>query len=423
MNCLLIVNGLLRVIDNPLLVRALTHKGVIAYYALNTTPIELHGFSFPNKSAASRLFELQSLQDLQLRLEQLGIPLIISNEGSSKIIELIKAHRIETIYALQSSSSEELALLAPLKNRDNLSIVTDHSDLLYDINTLPFSIDQLPEVFTAFRKKVERYSIPSPVNRTELIPVSKPVSIQSTPIPSLENLGYQSYKADPRSAHPFEGGETAGWSRLRDYFWNTERVATYKQTRNGLHGLDFSSKLSAYLALGCISVRSIYEELKAFESSVIENEDTYWLFFELLWREYFKLIGFRHGNQIFKLGGILDRNYTWKNDQGVFIDWINGTTKDGLVNAAMIELRITGWMSNRARQNAASYWSKTLGQDWRVGAYYFQSQLIDYDPQVNWGNWCYVSGVGNDPRDRIFNTARQAQMYDPDYSYRKLWNT
>lgn len=423
MNSLLIVNGLLRVTDNPLLAKAITHEGVIAYYELNTTPIELHGIAFPNKGAASRLFELQSLSDLQLRLQQLGIPLIISSDGPSKIIELIETHQIKTVYALHYSSSEELALIEPLKNRADLRVVTDHSDLLYDFNKLPFSISQLPEVFTAFRKKVERYTSPLPPSQNELVPVSAPIAIQSTAIPSLESLGYSSYMIDPRSAHPFEGGETAGWSRLEHYFWKTERVATYKQTRNGLHGLDFSSKLSAYIALGCLSVRSIYDQLRAFEKSVTQNEDTYWLFFELLWREYFKLIGFKHGDQIFKIEGILNKTYHWNNTKSVFIDWINGNTKDSLVNAAMIELKTTGWMSNRARQNAASYWSKTLKQDWRVGAYYFQSQLIDYDPQANWGNWCYVSGVGNDPRDRIFNTARQAELYDANKTYRTLWNS
>ena len=120
MNSLLIVNGLLRVTDNPLLAKALTHKGVIAYYELNTTPIELHGIAFPNKGAASRLFELQSLSDLQLRLQQLGIPLIISSDGPSKIIELIETHQIKTVYALHYSSSEELALIEPLKNRADL---------------------------------------------------------------------------------------------------------------------------------------------------------------------------------------------------------------------------------------------------------------------------------------------------------------
>ena len=87
----------------------------------------------------------------------------------------------------------------------------------------------------------------------------------------------------------------------------------------------------------------------------------------------------------------------------------------------MIELSKTGWMSNRGRQNVASYFSKNLLMDWRIGAAYFESQLIDYDVHSNYGNWMYVSGVGNDPRDRKFDVSWQAQKYD-SWKVQKLWN-
>ena len=87
----------------------------------------------------------------------------------------------------------------------------------------------------------------------------------------------------------------------------------------------------------------------------------------------------------------------------------------------MIELRKTGFMSNRGRQNVASYFAKSLELDWRIGASYFESLLIDYDVHSNYGNWLYVAGVGNDPRDRKFNIKRQAEMYDAKGTYQKLW--
>jgi deoxyribodipyrimidine photo-lyase len=93
------------------------------------------------------------------------------------------------------------------------------------------------------------------------------------------------------------------------------------------------------------------------------------------------------------------------------------------VNANMIELQKTGWMSNRGRQNVASYWAKEQEQDWRIGAAYFESMLIDYDVHSNYGNWMYNAGVGNDPRDRKFNIKRQAEMYDTDGKFQKMWLT
>ena len=88
----------------------------------------------------------------------------------------------------------------------------------------------------------------------------------------------------------------------------------------------------------------------------------------------------------------------------------------------MIELKLTGFMSNRGRQNVASYLCHDLKLDWRYGASYFEQQLIDYDVCSNWGNWAYLAGVGNDPRgDRYFNSDKQANDYDSKKTYRKLW--
>jgi deoxyribodipyrimidine photo-lyase len=87
----------------------------------------------------------------------------------------------------------------------------------------------------------------------------------------------------------------------------------------------------------------------------------------------------------------------------------------------MRELAATGWLSNRGRQNAASWLAKTAGVDWRWGARWFESQLVDYDVGPNWGNWQYVAGVGNDPRNRTFNVRAQANRYDADGAYRQTW--
>ena len=87
----------------------------------------------------------------------------------------------------------------------------------------------------------------------------------------------------------------------------------------------------------------------------------------------------------------------------------------------MNEIAATGFMSNRGRQNVNSFWAKELKQDWRAGAAYFESVLVDYDVHSNWGNWMYNSGVGNDPRDRKFNIKKQADLYDPDNEYADTW--
>ena len=165
----------------------------------------------------------------------------------------------------------------------------------------------------------------------------------------------------------------------------------------------------------------IYWKLKSYENEFGANDSTYWIVFELIWRDYFKFISLKYGSKIFKIGGILDRDYHWNFNKKGITDWIEGRTKDDFVNANMIELKETGWMSNRGRQNVASYFAKELLLDWRIGAAYFESVLLDYDVHSNYGNWLYVSGVGNDPRDRKFNTQLQAQNYDGNHKFRNIW--
>ena len=195
----------------------------------------------------------------------------------------------------------------------------------------------------------------------------------------------------------------------------------YKKTRNGLLGKDYSSKFSPWLANGCISPRTIYWEVKKFEKDIKKNQDTYWLIFELIWRDYFKYVSLKHGNAMFKIEGILNTTYDWHRSKVAFREWAEGRTKDDFVNANMIEVAKTGFMSNRGRQNVASYLAKTLRMDWRWGAAYFEAMLIDYDVHSNYGNWMYNAGVGNDPRDRVFNVALQAERYDGNGKYQSLW--
>ncbi len=111
----------------------------------------------------------------------------------------------------------------------------------------------------------------------------------------------------------------------------------------------------------------------------------------------------------------------WSTNQKFVQQWVNGETADDFVNANMIELKKTGWMSNRGRQNVASFFAKSQKLDWRIGAAYFESMLIDYDVHSNYGNWMYVSGVGNDPRDRVFNVDLQAKRYDANKKFRNQW--
>jgi deoxyribodipyrimidine photo-lyase len=153
-------------------------------------------------------------------------------------------------------------------------------------------------------------------------------------------------------------------------------------------GEDYSTKLSPALAHGCISPRQIYHEIQRYEKERTANKSTYWVVFELIWRDYFKFFALKHGDRIFHEHGISGRgNARWRVDQELLTRWKQGRTGWPLVDANMRELAATGWMSNRGRQNVASFLALDLGLDWRLGADWFESLLSDYDPCSNWGNW------------------------------------
>jgi deoxyribodipyrimidine photo-lyase len=222
----------------------------------------------------------------------------------------------------------------------------------------------------------------------------------------------------------FKGGESEGVKRMQEYFWDQDALRTYKETRNGLVGANYSSKFSAWIALGCLSPRKIYWEIKKYEKERVANESTYWLVFELLWRDYFRFMFKKYGTKFFLKAGFKGQAPAEApNQRELFERWKTGQTGVPFIDANMRELNTTGFMSNRGRQNVASYLVKDLQVNWTWGAAYFEEQLIDYCPANNWGNWAYLAGVGNDPReDRHFNTAKQAQTYDPAGKYVQLWN-
>ena len=259
-------------------------------------------------------------------------------------------------------------------------------------------------------------------------------------------------------------------------------MTRYKDTRNGLLGTDFSTKLSPWLALGCVTARWVHWEMYNFEEGKTpeplpftnfqpneastdmskatgfgkgQSKGTEGVRFELLWRDYMRLCTRKFGSKLFSIRGFRgDDQYKqveWKPQKcsphpssakppaspngnvnrspnllpssHPLTRFLEGRTGTGLIDAASRELFLTGYTSNRARQNHASFLSKHLRLDWRLGAEWYECMLVDYDVGSNWGNWCYVAGVGNDPRGeaRKFNPVKQGMDYDSKGEYIKSW--
>ena len=418
----------LRIRDNECLFKAIKNVDfVIPIYCFDPRQFQQTTHYQFNKTGYFRTkFILESVKDLRFSLRDLGGDLIVRTGHPEAIIfSLAKYYKIDAIYLQEEICDEEIEIEDALsRNLETIEVPIEYfwGSTLYNYDDLPMEVNVLPDVFTTFRKEVEKKS---QVRDTFATPehIKLPDNIEVGKLPTLAELGFDNVSVNnEKGVLSFKGGETAALQRLKHYFWETDALQVYKETRNGLLGADYSSKFSPWLALGCISPRTIYEEVQHYEQKRIKNKSTYWLIFELIWRDYFYFVCSKYGNDVFKKGGIRKETLKLKNDLQLFQKWATGETGIPFIDANMKELNATGFMSNRGRQNVASFLVKDLKLDWRMGAEYFESLLIDYDPCSNYGNWNYVAGIGNDPREeRYFNVLTQARRYDPDGDYVKHW--
>ena len=380
-----------------------------------------------------RAWLANTLQNLLQRFQNLRSQLCILNQPAAIALPaLARAVGATSIVCEDIAAPEEQAEVAALRAAGLQVHTVWHSSLLHPAQ-LPWPVAQLPAVFTPFRQAIEHAGLqpaaPLPVPATlPPLPPELPTESLDAPAQALAGLaGLPPAAADARSAFPYlqghlHGGESAALAHLSQYL---ERGLphSYKRTRNGLLGLDYSSKWSPWLATGALSPRQAIAQLRQFEATHGASDGSYWLWFELLWRDYFRFLHLQHGPALYRARGLGPAQATPHNDQH-FAAWCAGQTGQPLVDAAMRELAATGYLSNRLRQVAASYLIHDLGCDWRAGAAWFEAQLLDYDVYSNQGNWLYIAWRGTDPRGgRRFDPVKQAATYDPDRSYQRLWGT
>jgi len=381
-------------------------------------------------------FVLESVEDLRQSLEKKGCGLLVAYERPEdflrKIVKDMKDCRTRVVYQDEVCSEEKAVEFKVQKLFDASESVWGST--LYDLKDLPYSegLHDMPDTFTPFRNKVEKKcSIHMPLTVPKQLPF---ISLEEFPMmkdhasymPTLQDLGYtqeqiQSVETDDsRGVMKFNGGETAALARVQDYIWEKDLLRKYFDTRNGMIGADYSSKFAPWLAHGNLSPRFVARECTKYEEQRVANKSTYWLVFELVWRDFFKCFALKHGKSLFFPGGTIGSNKSWKHFDKNLQAWIEGKTGFPLVDANMRELAATGFMSNRGRQNVASFLALELNQDWRFGADYFESTLLDYDVHSNWGNWCSAAGMTGGRLNR-FNIVKQSKDYDQHGDYVRHW--
>ncbi|PSR90753.1 DASH family cryptochrome [Coniella lustricola] len=507
----------LRLSDNPVFHHLATHSGhefthLLPVYIFPAQQIEISGFikdgsesPYPKaKSAVSKVwrtgpnrakFIAQSVWDLRQNLESIGSGLLLRVGTLHDVLTSLatgfskKELNVGAVWMTSEDGVEERAdqrAVSAACKKHGIDFKLWNDEKYYvDDRDVSTPINEIPDIFTTYRKSVE------PLRARPRSVLPKPEQDELPPYPSNDQIPPQhgpfdmpaeydaiesallvplrdfmpdlpAFPEGAESAHPYSGGETTAHDRLR-YLIQEGLIKRYKETRNGMLGPAFSTKLSAFLAQGCISARQVHHELIQYEEGINpqyekaqgygegENDGTAAVRFELLWRDYMRLCTKKFDQRLFSVHGFRghkkkqseDEDDTtktkWKTsskedalpDQSPppekiaeIVDRFNrGTTGMGLIDASQRELLHTGYTSNRARQNVASFLTKHLGIDWRFGAEWYEMLLVDYDVSSNWANWQYVAGVGNDPRGeaRIFNPVKQAFDYDKQGEYVKTW--
>lgn len=408
----------LRLHDNEMLVEAIAKADeILPVYFFDPRHFEKTRYHSIKTGALRTQFLLESIAALRESFQTLGGNLIIlKGKPEDYLPQLVSDYDITEVYHHREVASEETAVSTHVedllwKQKVNLKHFIGHT--LYNKEDLPFPIKDIPDVFTQFKKKTERDALVKPCFLTpEKINF---VDVKSWgDVPTLNELLVNEELTTLESE--FKGGEVAAFKHLHDFLHTGEDMALANAS---LKKNEIVSKLSPWLALGCLSPREVYWKMKEAEANYGLKPYFNQIVVGLLWRDYYRFMFKKYGNVFFRKEGFTaELNGLNITDSEQLQAWKNANTGHPLVDAMMYELNTTGYINNAARQLVALYLVYELKVNWVMGAAYFEEKLLDYSAASNWGNWANVAGVGNDERlTHSFDFEKQLKIVDPKGIY------
>lgn len=399
----------LRVHDHPALAKAHeTFDAVVPVFILNDKL--LHG---PHASSNRNRFLLESLQDLKASLKKRGGDLVVrSGDPASELKKLAEETKAEAVYYTADFSPYAVKRDSKVENELKKHHVECRGFsgrlIVSAIDKLHTKAGKTHQIFTPFWKNwldIGRRDIASTPAKLNL-----PSKVTIGQLPSLTSIT----KKDELSPDVLKGGETAARKRLHDFI--DEEIVDYHQEQNDMAG-NQTSRLSAYLHLGCISA------LEA-ETMLPNNKGARAWQRQLCWRDFYHYVLFHNPDNATKEYQHKYRKLKWHTNKNHMEAWQTGRTGYPIVDAAMRQLAQEGWMHNRGRLIVGCFLTKDLWLDWRDGETYFMNRLIDGDEANNNGNWQWIASVGVDPAPvfrRMYNPTSQGKTYDPTGEYTRRY--
>jgi len=330
----------------------------------------------------------ESVEDLQTKVRSFGGELLIEQGLPEELLpEIAVRYQVDEVYHHREVAHEEtyissLVEEALWKLKLNLRHFIGHT--LYHKEDLPFPIKDIPDGFNVFKNKTARESTirPSIVTPNDLRFVE---TVPCSNIPTLEELGFNKEEIELSSQSGILGGETEAKKQLELLIAGETKVLS-------------ESKLSPWLASGCLSVHSFYHAIVRvnYPKNVLNK-----FLDELWWHDYYRFMFKKHGNRFFNIQGFSDMKPLIMGGESHFEKWKTGQTSDEEVNQIMEVLNTTGYIDQRMRTKVASYLVNELQVNWLWGAAYFEEKLIDYSPASNYGSWAHIAGVGSSLKHNI----------------------
>lgn len=406
----------LRLNDNIGLMNALKNSNIVIPIFI-FTPEQLKNNEYKSNNCVQ--FMIESLQDLNDQLLKQKSRLFFFYASPHIAIEnIIKKHNIDAVYVNMDFTPYAIKRdnsIGEICKKHKVEFNVCQDILLNNINSIKTDAGDVYTKFTPYFTKARTYKVQPVVDNKFVNYIGKKNSVNGE------------YKKDIHKLYQYSDGIINGGRSIgMDILNNIKLFKKYNTERNILN--KSTTKLSAYIKFGCVSIREVYF---CFKQKLGTQND---LVKQLYWRDFYYNVTYNYPHVLIKNN---EKNFrekynsipwiTYNNasnkDKIIWEKWCNGTTGYPIVDACMRELNSTGFMHNRGRLITSNFLTKLMMWHWEEGEKYFAQHLVDYDPILNNGNWQWSAGSGVDaqPYFRIFNPWSQGAKFDEDCNYIKKW--
>lgn len=416
----------LRIHDNPALFRASENKeGVLAVYFVCREMLKNH-----DVAPVRNDFVRRNLAILSEDLKKLHIPLLVINIAKTKDIlthfkKLISQYEIEELFFNAEYPFDEFErdkAVSDVLRKQNILVKRFHDRVIIPPGMIRNGNNEPYKVFTAFKNNWLKQVRGLPL--TVLGKPAKQPKVDEKLFIDANSINKIFDGIDMRDLTKlWPAGEKEASKRLANFI--EYHINDYQVDRD-FPDLDGTSTLSPYLAVGAISPKQCVTAVLQSNHGEWDSGSvgvTTWIN-EIIWRDFYQhvVVDFP---RVCKNKAMQSHTeaFPWRYDKKLFSAWCDGKTGIPIVDAAMLQLKETGWMHNRLRMVVAMFLTKNLQIDWRMGERYFMSQLIDGDFAANNGGWQWSASTGTDaaPYFRIFNPISQSQRFDPQGAFIKRY--